>query len=201
MFIFAFKDSIRTFNGCYIIDKSSWQVLNEIPLENGLYLLKLGSDPPNQAFATITINLQKNHALEWHGRNGHLGIDRYNKRSHAVPSVPRFDVNSLKCIKCLPFLRGKARCAPLSSIDYQTSQKLQLIHIDTSGPVPPSFAGNCYTWSILDDYTSKSDVFLLKNKDETAHKVEWYRNCSHTELNQRLTLSNIQLGRAEENRS
>lgn len=78
---------------------------------------------------------------------------------------------------------------------------LEPIHVDISGPVSPTVAGNRYTVAILDDYTAKSDVFMLNTKDETYQNLEWYHNRSQTEFNDELRLQNIRLDRAGESKS
>ena len=49
----------------------------------------------NMALTTVAMNFNKNPALEWHGKTGHLGINRYIKLSHEVESVPFFEKSIL----------------------------------------------------------------------------------------------------------
>lgn len=81
-----------------------------------------------------------------------------------------------------------------------TQRSLELIHIDVSVPNEAAITGRIYALSILDDFTAKSDVFLLKTKDEVYKSLVWYKNRSERGFNGRYRLLNIRLDRTGEHR-
>lgn len=103
------------------------------------------------------------------------------------------------CIVCIPCQTAKEHCTPISVTSMVTTVPLQLIHIDLSGPVTPSLAGNKYALSILDDFTSKSDVFFLEHKSSLPNSVANYQVRSDREIDYKLM--NIRLDGAGENSS
>ena len=94
------------------------------------------------ALTTVAMNVNNNPDLERHEKSGHLGINRYFKLCHSVESVPFFEKFILQQLDCVPCLKGKAHCAPLSQSGFVSTQPLELIQIDISGPLTPSVAGN-----------------------------------------------------------
>ena len=95
----------------------------------------------------------------------------------------------MKSIANLDPVRLGPKSEPEGPIPLQ--QPLELIHIGISSPVTPSVAGNSYTLEIMDEYTGKSNVFMLMTKNETYGPLECYRNRSQTEFNDQLRLQNI----------
>jgi len=200
-YIVSFTDCIKPYNACFLMEKGSWRILMEAPRENGLYALRPPNSRTRAALTAAASPLKKDLPLEWHCRTGHLGADRYLQLSNQISSVPTFDRSILSQVQCVPCIQGKAKRSPVSRSTHRTSQPLELIHVDISGPVRPSLAGNRYTIVILDDYTAKSDVFMLKTKDETSSVLEMFRNRAQTELSGQVHLRRIRLDRAGENKA
>ena len=90
----------------------------------------------------------------------------------------------------MPGLQGNARRARILPIGNLTKRPLQLIHIDISGPVTQSIAGNRYTLAVLDYFSGMSELFMLRTKYKTHHTLEWHNNRPHTEFNNQLILKN-----------
>lgn len=184
------------------MNKNSWDILWETRRVNGLYSLNLSSSS-NESVAMVTASSTVravDPAMKRHAKTRHIGADRYIEMSHALPSVPFFTKSTLMNLNCVPCLQSKARRARISPSENITTHPLELVHIDISGPVQPSLAGIKYTLAMLDDFTGNSDVFMLKTKDETYRKLEWYRNRSQTEFNNQFFFKNIRLDCAGENK-
>lgn len=63
----------------------------------------------------------------------------------------------------------------------------------------PSYDGLKYTILFLDDFTAKSNVFLLKNKSELFDFLYEFKARAETELQQqRVRLTNLRLDDARE---
>ena len=62
---------------------------------------------------------------------------------------------------------------------------LEIVHSDVCGPMHiPSFAGNKYVLTFIDDYTRKTWVYMLKQKSEVFEKFRHFKTlvekqCGH----------------------
>jgi hypothetical protein len=77
-----------------------------------------------------------------------------------------------KTVSNMPFcdhcVLGKHHRSSFSSSMHKTTKVLEYIHIDLWGPATnPTMGGNRYFMSIIDDYSCKVWVYLLKDKTET----------------------------------
>ena len=129
-FIVAFTDDIRPYNACFLIEKGTWKIFWETQKKNGLYTLHMNNSNSNMALTTFAMNVNKNPALERHGKTGNLGINCYTKLSHVVESVPFFEKSIVQQLDCVPCLKGKAHRAPLSQSGFVSTQPLEMIRID-----------------------------------------------------------------------
>ena len=88
------------------------------------------------------------------------------------------------------------------TVSHEHTRPLELVHLDISGKVEESLHGFLYSASFLDDYTAKSDVYLLKQKSELFNCLNFYKERSERELQvYRYRLTKIRLDRAGENLS
>jgi len=108
-----------------------------------------------------------------------------------------FTQQTMDCMIFVPCNMAKAKRAPIDASHEFATAPIDLIHIDISGPAQPSIAGNVYTLSILDSYTSRSDVFFLKFKSDLGRTLIHYNILSENETGHRLKKS--RLDRAGEN--
>ena len=76
----------------------------------------------DMALTTVTMNINNNLTLEWHGKTGNLGINRYIKLPHAEESVPFFEKSILQQLDCAPCLKGMAHRTPLSQSGFVPTQ-------------------------------------------------------------------------------
>jgi len=93
----------------------------------------------------------------WHRRLGHFyheNLDKYLS-SHAI-KVP-------KCIDCQI---SKLRRKPHNGETPKANSILEVIHSDLIDPIQQSFTGKRYILTFIDDFSSKSLIFLIENKTE-----------------------------------
>jgi len=195
---------------CIIYRRGSTSIVYQTQVEDGLFTL---NDSDNSsassleaAYTVYTSGLggprKKNIdlALEWHCRTGHPSADRYMRLSHQLSELPKFSMETLRNILCIPCSIYKAKRAPISGVPITSRDPLELIHIDILGPItPPSLSGNKYALGIVDDRTAKTDVFFLpEKKDLTDHLINYQ---ARSERVTGFLLQNIRLDGAGENRS
>lgn len=59
----------------------------------------------------------------------------------------------------------------------QSKRILELIYSDLCGPMSVrSISGSRYFMTLIDDYSRKTVVYLLKGKDEVAHRIKTFIN-------------------------
>jgi len=200
-FIISFTRSIKDYNGCFIIMPKTNQIIWDTPIKEGLYRIQLSSST-QVAMSTSRNSTAADEALHWHSVVGHPSAVRYQTLSRMLQSVPQFDINVLKQLECVPCITAKARRASVLPARVQVSQPLELVHLDISGPVKSSLAGNIFALSILDSKTSKSEVVLRKSKADLFEEFVDYKTKSEAEQFLRgLKLRNVRLGGAGENTS
>jgi len=82
-----------------------------------------------------------------------------------VTGIPEFNVEHEGV--CLGHSEGKPTRGPFSSSNSKTSNILQLIHSDISGMMPVnSLGGYLYYLTFTNDYSCKTWIYFLENKDE-----------------------------------
>lgn len=79
--------------------------------------------------------------------------------------------------QCDHCILGKATRVKFSNVVHSTKNKLDYIHMDLWGPTPvESNGGAKYFLSIVDDFSTKVWIFLLKNKSDTYSRFkEWLK--------------------------
>jgi len=176
-FLIVFTNTIKPYNGCFIMLPRSHEVIWEAPLNDGLWTMDLSQVASKAKFAFANIAAgPRNNALHWHNKVGHPGPRRYQELSKMIPSVPHFGTSILQNIHCVPCLTAKAHQAPMTRSHLVVSKPLELIHLDISGPVKRSLNGNTYALSILDSMTAKSDVSFMSAKSQLFNAVVNYKN-------------------------
>lgn len=124
------------------------------------------------------ISASRDKYSRWHAIVGHISSEKYQKLSVAVkgvPSFPRSITNTQTGIPCMtaPCMNAKMK---KSAIKGSTSnpEKLSEVYSDLSGPFAPTLGGNKYALHMMEPRTAKSDVFLVRSKDEVCQKVKEY---------------------------
>ena len=139
---------------------------------NGLYYI-----PSLRDEATALSAYSKAETAEpWHRRFGHLG---YNNLETLVCegmvdgiNVAVSDFKAAKATVCEPCIMAKHHKAPFPTSERDSTEALELLHMDLCGPMPmPSLGGSKYVATVLDDYSKMSFVRILSSKSETTSAV------------------------------
>ena len=196
-----FSDSIRNCSGCFFLRKGTFDIVNKYPLENGLSPIKMDMQKKQvQNFHAQVASV--NSIDEWHRKLGHIHAERLLKLSQTVQGIPQLSRADLFSHKCIPCITAKARRSSLMPSSRKTPRLLELVRLDISGPVEPSLEKLQYTVEVLDDFTAKSDVYLLKARSELLDTFFEYKARSENELQDYgFRLTNIRMDRAGENLS
>ncbi|GJQ73096.1 hypothetical protein Trydic_g1725 [Trypoxylus dichotomus] len=106
---------------------------------------------------------------EWHRKAGHLGLNNMKKLIDMSTGM------KLKKDHCNE-LKRVCEIWP-SKQDYHLRQRasrcLEILHTDICGPIEPTTWGDRrYIWTVLDDYTHYSRIYLLRYKNETAEYLK-----------------------------
>ncbi|EEB99820.1 hypothetical protein MPER_00403 [Moniliophthora perniciosa FA553] len=74
---------------------------------------------------------------------------------------------------CDACIEGKMPQQPYYTSEHRTTKPLELIHMDTCGPMPVSSPhGNLYFHVLLDDYTSANAVVFLRDRSQVPQAVK-----------------------------
>ena len=122
---------------------------------------------------------------EYSRKLGCIHANRLLKVAENDNSVPQFDRVALNKYQCVPCLTSKARRAPVSASTRTTNRPLELIHLKISGQVENSLHKFKYTVVILDDFTAKSDISILKSRSELFDALFNYKVRSENELQEK----------------
>lgn len=129
--------------------------------------LQPGDETVMTASSTPTKGMVAEESQEvWHRRLGHL-----NSRSMALMNrgmVAGIKYNSNVFNPCVACIEGKQTRVPFPKKSFtRATQALGLIHTDLCGPMPMvSLGGAKYFLTFIDDFTRKTFVYFLHNKDE-----------------------------------
>lgn len=156
------KGNIVAFSskGCTIHDAHR-NLLATASLVDGLYKL---DGKKEMALATI----QSVGSMElWHRRLAHLNsADLKHMKNGAVKGVSFVDngINSA-CVACC---KGKFSRKPFPKNGSRAGQLLEVVHADLAGKMEcNSIGGNKYCLVLVDDYSRRTFVYMLKHKNET----------------------------------
>ena len=139
---------------------------------NGLYYI-----PSLRDEATALSAYSKAETAElWHRRFGHLGYNNLETlvREGMVDgiNVAVSDFKAAKATVCEPCIMAKHHKAPFPTSERDSTEALELLHMDLCGPMPmPSLGGSKYLATFLDDYSKMSFVRILSSKSETTSAV------------------------------
>lgn len=137
-----------------------------VPRIGKLYILKgFHLKKPNEAY--LVNKNSRNVDIEiLHRRFNHLNAQtlEYMSRQNSVKGIENLTGN-LDCLICKTAKLNRASLRPLS--ESNSKHILDRVYMDVWGPSPvKSLGGNRYFLSIIDDYTRKVVVYILKQKSE-----------------------------------
>lgn len=142
---------------------------------NNLYIVQANViNPKNQDIIELhTANVTERNL--WHRRFCHININSKSieelRQKGFVRGLDYHKVNSDLCHGCCI---GKSTKVPCKRINRRQSRGvLELIHSDLCGPMPvKSIGGSRYIMTLIDDYSRKTMVYFLKNKDEAVRNIK-----------------------------
>lgn len=149
-------------------------VVLETKYASGLYPLKnaVPCTLPGTSALTTSLELSPSNSYdEWHKKLGHILEDRYPQLSHTRHQVPTFSRSVPEQDHYIPFFRAKMRKGPVKGLNPSRRNKMEDLHDDLSGPIPPSLGGNVYAAHFIEPTTAVLDIVFLKNKDKLVHHV------------------------------
>ena len=144
-------------------------------MSNGLYRLCLS---PNDIYVAYTtekvvskrpLPKEQSYAL-WHKRLGHISKDREERliKTNILPALK----NDLEtCVDCCRGKMTKIR----KKTAVRSSDLLEVIHIDISGPYTTTLCRNFYFITFIDDYSRYGYLYLIKEKAESLDKFKIFR--------------------------
>ena len=144
-------------------------------MSNGLYRLCLS---PNDIYVAYTagkvvskrpLPKEQSYAL-WHKRLGHISKDRVERliKTNILPALK----NDLEtCVDCCRGKMTKIR----KKTAVRSSDLLEVIHTDISGPYTATLCINFYFITFIDDYSRYGYLYLIKEKAESLDKFKIFR--------------------------
>ena len=86
--------------------------------------------------------------------------------------VPERDFKAAKAVVCEPCILAKHHKAPFPASKRESTEPLDLLHMDLCGPMPvPSLGGSKYVATFLEDFSKLSIVRIITYKSETTTTV------------------------------
>ena len=141
-------------------------------MSNGLYRLCLS---PNDIYVAYMaekvvskrpLPKEQSYAL-WHKRLGHISKDRVERliKTNILPALK----NDLEtCVDCCRGKMTKIR----KKTTVRSSDLLEVIHTDISGPYTATLCRNFYFITFIDDYSRYGYLYLIKEKAESLDKFK-----------------------------
>lgn len=109
----------------------------------------------------------------WHTRLGHPNKMSLHQTSLVTKGIPQCKVVDHHCDACHT---GKEKALPHAKVaSNKSTEPLELIHADLSGPLPDNDQGYKYYVVFVDDCSGFCDISLLKRKSETLDAFEAYK--------------------------
>lgn len=166
--------SFKFGNGCFSLFKNTSFVGSGI-LIDGLYKLKL-DNIFTETVLTLHHNvgtkrslIDENSSFLWHKRLGHISRERLERlvKNEVLPNLDFTDLGV--CVDCI---KGKQTKHTKKGAT-RSSGLLEIIHTDICGPFDaPSFTGEKYFITFIDDFSRYGYVYLLKEKSEAVNILE-----------------------------
>jgi hypothetical protein len=135
--------------------------------ENNIYRLTI---KPVQSLLHDTINLSE----LWHRRLAHIHYRALPALGNMVTRLPEIQIQHKGVCKGCSL--GKNVKGSFPSSDNRSKEILDLIHSDVCGPMNvASLNGYLYYVLFIDDYSRKTWIYFLKNKDGVLAKFQEFK--------------------------
>jgi hypothetical protein len=110
----------------------------------------------------------------WHGRMVHIHFGALGHLRQAITGLPKFTAE--RHDPCKGCAMGKYARRPFPLSEDKSKGVLDLIHSDVCGPMSvESVSGFKYFVLFIDDYSRKTWIYFLKNKDEVFDRFQEFR--------------------------
>ncbi len=112
-------------------------------------------------------------AVTWHRRLGHINFRKLGKAHKTVDGIGKVTAPNMVCEVCA---EAKATRKPCKQTRARTEKPGFRTHADLIGPITPAtyLQGGKYILTLVDDYSRHEASYILKNKKETADRLEAY---------------------------
>ena len=123
----------------------------------------------------------------WHSRLGHVNFQAMNLMSvnKMARGLPDFVQPSEICTGCL--MAKQTRKSVPHQAEFHAKCVLELIHSDLCGPISPETkGGNRYFLLLVDDFSRKMWIYMLKNKNEALDAFKKFRNMVKNDSEKRI---------------
>ncbi|UYV84375.1 hypothetical protein LAZ67_X001965 [Cordylochernes scorpioides] len=109
----------------------------------------------------------------WHKRLGHIN-EEYMKMMQNDALVHKFNGNTRKDLNCVTCTQAKFSRKLFKEVKFdQSSQSLDILHVDRIGPIQPISIGKAkYILTIVDDYSRKILTNFLKSESDTPDAIK-----------------------------
>ena len=161
----------------WVYDVSGMLMLKVKRSSNRLYRIVI-EDAPAPCF----LSKGEDETRLWHARLGHVnfGAMKLMSANGMIYGIPDFSQPNGVCDGCL--LSKQARTPFSSQTHFVAKEKPELIHGDLCGPIsPPTPAGNRYFLLLVDDFSRKIWVYMLKYKSDALTTFKKFKKLVENE--------------------
>ena len=141
----------------------------------------------------LTFNITESHALkansssrtmeEWHSAFGHINTKAIVSTSRHQPSVVLATTTMPQCTIC-QLTKFSRRVLPVELP--KPTHPLHTISLDIRGPYQESDDGYKYDLKIIDHFSNKSFIYILKRKEEATFSIQQFIKKAMTETSNKL---------------
>lgn len=161
--------SINTHKGVRNVTRNG-KILIKGVKKNGLY--HVVGEPVLNASSEINACMSLDHTKLWHARLGHIG----NKGLHYLYKHEFFDQKPSYLTMCENCIFGKHVRSKFQKFVFVAQTPLEYVHADLWGPTQvDTIGGRKYFLSLIDHYSRKIWVYLLKSKSETFEYFKFWK--------------------------
>ena len=132
---------------------------------NGEYILNIDKATSKRS------RIQERSFMLWHKRLGHISRERVEWliKNDILPSLDFEDMEI--CVDCI---RGKLSKAKNKGAS-RSSDLLEIVHTDISGPYSTTICGSRYFLTFIDDFSRYGYLYLIKKKSYSLDKFKVFK--------------------------
>ena len=178
-------------NGCFSLFKHN-NFIGSGVLCDGLYRFKL-----DVSFAETLMTLHngigtkrslvnESSSYLWHKRLGHISKERIER---LVKNKILLNLDFTDFGICVDCIKGKHTSHTNKNSATRSTQLLEIIHTDISGPYDiPSFGGEKYFITFIDDFSRYGYIYLLHEKSQSVNALEVFVNEVERQLDRKVKI-------------